>query len=200
MALGNRYRMAVEGTCRDQEIVTTFWYYQNGLLPGSRNDGAQYILDQWQRLDVARPILNAFLAFMPSEYRLNRIHVFNIDNNFDAASILPNRTGALGGTELCPLSAAIVGSVRTGGSGRSFRGRNYFGPVLETYQNGGIISDALFNLVTNFYLALRTEFLVSGPMQYVVYSKKLDTQFAVTNVLVRRSTGVIRGRRAQPGA
>lgn len=137
MALGDIYRVAVEGLQENQQIVNVFWYLTS--VVGAPPDSVQDVADAWQA-DAQL----AFLNIHTTGYALQTLKVRKMSPTIpppglpwailDAHDRPVGVAGSVPGTNL-PLSVALVMKLQTDTFTRRGRGRIFFGGVPTSYGN-----------------------------------------------------------------
>lgn len=143
----------------------------------------------------------AYLALLTTEVSLTRIEYHGLGD--DTIGGEEGATGASGtGTgELVSLRSAVVVKKVTAKRGRQFQGRLYLPSVVETAQAGGQLTSSAMAAIRSYTDNLR---VVGGANLGVLASRKErrgdsivripDSIENVTDLLVRKTLGSIRGR------
>lgn len=197
MAIGDTYRLSVVGSALDQTIVNTFHFLQTGT-PGGGRTPAQDIVFRWTAGPTGSPN-QTYAQCLPSGWQGRELVVINTGDPLDSYAVQNAITGGRGGGQLLPPQCCGLLSLQTQGRGRSFRGRDYIGPVLENDQDGGTITTSYSNILAAFAQSVSNSYN-SNPFAWVVYSRKLKTSQAVIAVHIRLFIATQRRRsRYNPG-
>jgi len=197
MAVGQVYRLSVVGSALDQTIVNTFHFLQSGSVGGGRTP-AEGIIFRWTAGPSGSPN-QRYSQMLPTVYQGRELVVLNTADPLDNSSAQNAQQGSRVGSQILPPQCCGLLSLETQGRGRSFRGRNYIGPVLETDQDGGTITTSYSQAMEAFVQSVNATFN-STPWAWVVYSRKLGTGQPVTRIHIRLFIATQRRRsRYNPG-
>lgn len=205
MAIGDIWRVAVEGTYDGQEVVCTGHFQAKSV--GATGAGAATAL---------AGILNGFTTYLCTNLLWSNKHwqLLAVPPTVGDTSFTQAGTSTAAGL---PGTVAIVVSLRTGSAGRSYRGRIYVPGVDESVTDKGqlvnpYLSGAQTNLDSN--LAVYGDGGSSPDYLWGIYSHKLgdirsggvligydaDAFFPIKSGIVRAVLGSQRRRRIGVGS
>lgn len=183
MALNSIYRMSVVGAYQDQQIVNTFHFQQDtATLPGGRS-GPDEIVSRW--LSGGGSLQNSYLALLTNKYTITELNIINEKDPFDNVTRQVSGTGSGGSGDVLPSQCCALLSLRTGGRGRSFRGRTYIGPLVEDAQVDGTITLFFQSKLNTFAVNMVATFGAGSGLDWRVYSRKLGTASSINRVIER---------------
>lgn len=183
MAVGDFYRLAVEGSGPlAQSLVNVLYYRQD--LPTIFDTATEDLCQAFQATAQT-----AFLAAIASGCGLTRLSARGVTDpteGFDFSYSSPIPGGGLVGDSLPPQTAGVVTWV-TGKIGRRYRGRTFFWPAIEASQADGVCTPGYIGLLA----AAATELMLIGngttTAEYtlIVYSRTYSIGTPVTGYVVR---------------
>jgi len=198
MALNDNYRLSVVGSALDQTIVNTFHFKQVSATITSGLPAPDEIIRLWSAGGAPTP-MTTYLNCLPALYSVNQLIVINALNPLENGSAQVSGVGGRGAGDICPPQCCSLLSLRTIGRGRSYRGRTYIGPLLESDQVNGVMNQVIQDRLAAFASSVGASF-TGLEFDWVVYSRKLETSQRVTSTIVRTFIATQRRRsRYNPG-
>jgi len=179
-------RITAEGTNGGQPCVNVFHWRIPNSAPTTEVGGIATALQTFY--NAIKGSLNAGTITIGS-------HVVTVDQVPNVViAITPLTVASTGGAVVSAGTAGVV-SWQTGVVGRSFRGRNYFGPISTT---SGTAQDG-HNLLGTFQVALQSaadtlRAVTTNGVSFVVWSKKVNGSTNVTGAIARANLGTQRRR------
>lgn len=196
MAIGDIFRLAVEGLGPNAQQVVSVYHYRQVTALGQ--DTGSDLCDAW-----VEDVLPSFVATIADDCLVTRLEARNVNQptlGFDRL-LTPAVPGTLVGEVLPSMSAAVIG-FRTGFIGKSFRGRVYVWPTTEAQQNLTQWVPGYLAVLETFAANLDDITLLATGANYrqVVYSKKLLAAKDVTSHVIDPIIGTQTRRRPGRGA
>ena len=198
MALNSHYRLSVVGSALDQTIVNTFHFKQVSATITSGLTPPNEIIRLWTTGSPPTP-MTAYLGCLPGAYSARELVVINVTDPLESGSAQVAGLGSRGSGPMCPPQCSSLLSLRTIGRGRSYRGRTYIGPVLESDQDNGVMTLGIQSALTQLAFTIGASY-TGLEFDWVVYSRLLDSSQRVTTTIVRTFIATQRRRsRYNPG-
>jgi hypothetical protein len=177
------YRLSIEGTAYGQMHVHTL-HFRSTVDPDglamSENAYQQGLIDSWQSL--ARTLYRGIFNTAVSACQLYRVRKVcgsvPLPAGIDEAEVAGSILGTIspGSAEEAPWLCNNV-TWRTGFSGKSYRGRSFFGGMLVADHAGGTVSGGRITNTAAYCTALITNYVtpadVDTPYRLFVYSRTL---------------------------
>jgi len=192
MATGDIWRVSIEGEALTDSFVNVL-HYQEGF--GWDGDLASLAQGIWDGIGAT------YVAMLADSYTATNLSLRGVTNPTQGFDLALSDPGTQTGDRLPTQTAGVI-TWRTGLIGRSYRGRSYIGPMVETVSNGGYISSPQLAVMDTFADAAKTiiEALPgTGVLQLGVYSRKLSQFTAVTAHESQQIMGTQRRRRPGVG-
>lgn len=198
MAVGDVYRLAIEGTPNDVDTFANILHYRQTLtqLPGLTS--AESLIEAF-----VADAMPAYQAIMYEGFAFKACRVAQVTGGAEVAeeALTLFGTGAASG-EFLPYQSAAIISWRTGQAGRSKRGRSYLFTPLEGDQVGGNLSAGYISLMDDIVAAWQS---ITHPtnlaeFELVVWSATLLSAQVVTAGISRGLIGTQRSRRSGSGS
>jgi hypothetical protein len=136
MGLNSVYKLTLIGRTPSQgQLINNLYYQAEGvtILDKQTDDLIEAFL-----LTGSGNVLAKYLACFANTVGFDRLEAREVTDpalEFGEANVTLTGTGGSG--DVLPPQCSAVVSWRTGNIGRSFRGRSYIWPTLESNQNGG---------------------------------------------------------------
>ena len=199
-------RLAITGTFPSSEIWNhSYWMMPagEGIVPDD-NDGADTVLGNIVGSSVWTTYRDILKTFMKSNSAITGLHLYCYPDGGPSSPAIAERVFNTVGTSsgaAHPLQTATVASLRTGQSGRSFRGRVYLPTTDVTLDTNNqltsAVTSAVADMVADFCGGWATEdvFGVGQAAFVCIVSPTRSARTVVTQVVVDSVMDTQRRRR-----
>lgn len=154
-------RVRIVGFIHGQETVNVLHFATNEVInDGGLLDAALLALAE----AVVDCIVTALIGCVSSDWRLDHVEAQAIFPTLTDPVVSTTNTGTVGGDAATNVSfAASLIQVRTGGGGRSGRGRMFLPPPGDSGQSQSVLSGDIQNCLTGFLTCLAGKFGGASP-------------------------------------
>jgi len=155
IAVPNTVRAEIRGTLQGERVLNTLWFAKvDEWVPAEMTALADALADVWVEVGLTQ---------QSDQYTLREIYVRDytaaVGLEYTSTAGLP-AVGSIPEAAL-PNNVSLAVSFRSGFTGRSTRGRNFWAGLCETQVEGNTVVEGVITDITAFYTLFTPEFIES---------------------------------------